>query len=158
MANALPLGWSEDFIFPPSARMSPAPALPLLRESMAEPIPTSMVLFSGVPSFEDGQAILFDSARGAPTLPDRVIFSRLTVRFPGRTPDPKRLDPGLSLLIFVDDLVVPRARVRLADLVRQGGERPLNLMKQPGQVVRIVLVDPAGVWISGAPVIEVEVS
>jgi Ca-activated chloride channel family protein len=52
------------------------------------------------------------------------------------------------LLLFVDDLAAPRARVQLADLVRQGGVRPLNLRRGPGQRVRIVL---AGRW-TGEPV------
>jgi Ca-activated chloride channel family protein len=55
----------------------------------------------------------------------------------------------------VDDLASPRARVRLADLVRQRGERPLNLSRSPGQVLRLVLADPAAAWKDGAPTIEV---
>ena len=46
-------------------------------------------------------------------------------------------------------------RVRLADIVRQRGQRPLNLRKMPGQVVRLVLVDPAGAWAQDAPRMEV---
>jgi Ca-activated chloride channel family protein len=45
--------------------------------------------------------------------------------------------------------------VRLADLIRQGGERPLNVRRQPGQVVRMVLHDPNGAWAAGAPALEV---
>jgi Ca-activated chloride channel family protein len=55
----------------------------------------------------------------------------------------------------VDDLTAPRARVRLADLLRQGGERPLHIRHQPGQALRLVLLDPAGAWASGGPEIEV---
>jgi hypothetical protein len=49
----------------------------------------------------------------------------------------------------------PWPRVRLADLVRRSGERPLNLWVGPGQAVRIVLADPAGAWARGASRIEV---
>lgn len=38
------------------------------------------------------------------------------------------------------------------------GKRPLNLMKEPGQVLRIVLVDPIGAWVQSAPQIEVAVA
>jgi Ca-activated chloride channel family protein len=69
-------------------------------------------------------------------------------------PDPHAVDPGLELRIFVDDLTAPRAKVRLADLIKQRGERPLNLRKGPGQAVRISLADPAGAWARGAPRIE----
>ena len=65
------------------------------------------------------------------------------------------LNPGLALALYVDDLTAPRARVRLVDLLRQGGERPLNIRRQPGQVVRLVLLDPAGAWASGGPALEV---
>ena len=75
--------------------------------------------------------------------------------FPVGTPAPESIDPGLSLLIFVDDLSSPRARVRLADMMRQGGGRPLNRLKSPCQVVRIVLMDPTGAWAGDAPEIEV---
>jgi hypothetical protein len=59
-----------------------------------------------------------------------------------------------ELLLFLDDRASPRARVRLVDLVRQQGERPLHVRKGPGQVVRIVLADPSGAWARGAPRLE----
>ena len=115
------------------------------------------MLFACAPVIAQGEAVLFDSSRpeDARKLPDRGTLTRLQVLFPGGPPHPEKIDPGLSLLIFVEDLSQPRARVRLADLVRQGGERPLNLRRRPGQRVRVVLIDPAGVWASGAPAIEV---
>jgi hypothetical protein len=57
--------------------------------------------------------------------------------------------------VFVGDLAMPRAKIRLIDLVRQGGARPLNLSRKPGEALRLALVDPNGVWTSGAPHIEV---
>lgn len=123
----------------------------------APPEPDFVLLFSGVPQFADGEALLFDSARSedAGRLRDGTTLSRLQVRFPGGAPDFAAVDPGLSLLLFLEDLAQPRARVRLVDLIRQGGERPLNLLLLPGQRVRIVLVDPAGAWDDGAPEIGV---
>lgn len=44
-----------------------------------------------------------------------------------RAPKQTGLDPGLSPLIFVQDLVSPRAKVALAELIRQSGQRPHNL-------------------------------
>jgi Ca-activated chloride channel family protein len=126
-------------------------------ESPAAAPPPPTPLFSGVPPFAGGEAILFDSTReqGAGRLPEQTTIEGIEVRFPDGTPDAARLGAGLCLLIFVDDLAAPRARVRLADLVRQRGERPLNLAKRPGQAVRLVLVDPAGTWAQGAPRLEV---
>jgi Ca-activated chloride channel family protein len=119
--------------------------------------PDTAVLFAGVPLFAGAEAVLFDSARtgDAGKLAETATFSRLTLRYPGGDPQPDRLDRGLELLLFVGDLAQPRARVRLADLLRQGGERPLNLRRGSGQPVRIVLVDPAGAWSGGAPPLEV---
>jgi Ca-activated chloride channel family protein len=119
--------------------------------------PDREVLFSGVPVFEGTEAVLFDSSRAsdAGKLAETATFSRLTVRFPGGEPKSGTLDRGLELQLFVGDLAQPRARVRLADLLRQGGERPLNLHRGPGQPVRIILVDPAGAWSTGAPPLEV---
>jgi Ca-activated chloride channel family protein len=114
-------------------------------------------VFSGIPEFQKGEAVLFDSSRDedADRLPESATIRKLLVTFPEGVPDYRSLDRGLNLLIFVGDLSSPRARVRLADVVRRRGERPLNLSKGPGQVVCVVLVDPAGAWAEGAPQIEV---
>jgi Ca-activated chloride channel family protein len=112
------------------------------------------VLFAGVPSFVGQEAVLFDSTTSSGQMPGGSTLSRLVVRFLDGGPV-RPIDPGLTLLVFVDDLSSPRAQVRLADLVRQGGERPLNIQRQPGQVIRIVLQDAHGTWASSAPRLEV---
>ncbi len=101
--------------------------------------------------------MLFDTAKAQDTaiLPDQATLNRLVVRFPDGAPDLRTLDPGLTLLLFVDDPSEPRARVRLVDLIRLRGERPLNLSRGPGQVVRIVLIDPMSIWKQGGPRLEV---
>jgi Ca-activated chloride channel family protein len=114
-------------------------------------------LFSGVPGLENGEAVLFDSSRkeDEDALPKEATFSRLRLRFPAGAPSAASVDADLYLLLYVGDLASPRARVRLRDLVKQGGERPVNLVRRAGEVVRIVLADPRGAWASGAPEIEV---
>lgn len=121
----------------------------------APPKPANMPLFSAVPTFAGAEAVLFDSSRkeDAGRVPASGRLTRLVVRFPSGSPPP--VDPGIALLLFVADLSSPRARVSLADLLRQGGERPLNLSWRPGDVVRLVLLDPSGAWRSSAPAIEV---
>jgi len=111
------------------------------------------VVFSGVPTFTNGQALLFDSTQGG--FPDQATILRIEVRFAGGAPKPDEIDRELALLVYVDDMALPRARIRLADLVRLGGGRPLNLRKKRGQVVRVVLVDPNGAWATVAPEITV---
>ncbi len=185
VANALPSGWSERFIDGGTGmglmggftgalyclRAAAPPATMLAkggrmmhsylsaRAAPERPVPeaAAMVLFRGVPSFAGGEAVLFDSAAdaGSGPVPEQATIVRLEVRFPDGAPPAGSLDAGLCLLIFVDDPAAPRARVRLADLVRQRGERPLNLSRSPGQVLRLVLADPAESWKSGAPTIEV---
>jgi Ca-activated chloride channel family protein len=117
-------------------------------------------LFAGVPTFSGKEAVLFDTTRdedGAEMQGSRT-FSKLVFRFTGGAPNADNLDTGLTVLIFVDDMVSPRAQVRLVDLLKQGGVRPLNIRRTGSQVVRIVLVDPNGVWASGAPPMEVSLT
>ena len=206
VANALPVGWSEDSggglrsmgMAPPSAAMpltsaasgmakaglgmgammakalgalrSPTRSAPVARtvssrdrsqqylsvagaegrkdQKMREA--PSAPVFSGVPAFAEGRAILFDSTQT--TFPDEATISRITVQL---TPAPDQVDRDLALLVFVGDMAVPRARIRLAGIVRLGGERPMNLRKRSGETVRIVLVDPKGKWPSDGPEIRV---
>jgi Ca-activated chloride channel family protein len=187
VANALPSGWSARFSgglggkllsggFTGGFACLAAPPLPAASHAFRsasvggvhydlggssaasqEPPTESGILFDGVPSFGQGEAILFDSARDqdGSRLPGPATFVRLEVRFPDGTPGAGSLDAQLCLLLFVDDPAVPRARVRLVDLVRQRGERPLNLSRAPGQLLRLVLVDPSGSWKQGAPRLEV---
>jgi Ca-activated chloride channel family protein len=115
-------------------------------------------VFSGVPAFAGNEAILFDSAAAAAnatSLPENVTFSRLEVRFPNGVPDAGKLSPDLVLLLYVGDLSAPRARVRLADLLRKGGTRPLNVKRTTGEPVRLVLHDPDGAWPQTTPRMEV---
>jgi Ca-activated chloride channel family protein len=119
-----------------------------------------VVLYSGVPRFEDGAALLFDSAREEDSrkVPPAATIRQIRVRLPDGESDPGELDPGLSLLIFVGDVVSPRAVVGLADVVRRRGRRPLNLARAKGDILRIVLVDPQGTWSEGAPQIEISLA
>jgi Ca-activated chloride channel family protein len=119
-----------------------------------------VVLYSGVPQFEGHAAVLFDSSREEDTgkVPPSATIRQIWVRFPGGELDPEALDGRLSLLIFVGDVVSPRASVRLADIVRRRGRRPLNLARVKGDIVRIVLHDPQGAWSKGAPQIEVAIA
>jgi Ca-activated chloride channel family protein len=120
------------------------------------PSDTGRVVFDGQPTVSRGEAVLFDStATGAATLPEATRFTRLRVEFAGAAPAADTLDPGLWLSLFVGDLAVPVARMRLADLVRLGGERPLNVTRSAGAPVRLVLSDPVGAWTSGAPAMKV---
>jgi Ca-activated chloride channel family protein len=73
----------------------------------------------------------------------------VALQFDGPAPHP--IDRDIKLLIYVGDLAMPRATVRIADLVRVGNERPLNLRRRKDDVVRLILRDPNGTWASGAP-------
>ncbi|MBI3967068.1 MAG: VWA domain-containing protein, partial [Chloroflexi bacterium] len=136
-----------------AAALDAAPA-----ESTAPLAAPDHVVFSGAPNLASGEAVLFDSSAAGieATIPERATISKLRLRFPSGAPDAAELGADLQLMVFVGDLASPRAKVRVADLIRQRGERPLNLSKQPGEVVRIVLVDPAGVWRDRSPRVEIE--
>jgi hypothetical protein len=150
------LGGSDDA--PADASVTPAQAItsPVPSPANAPAKERTTVVFSGVPQFTGGEAVLFDSSRADVAMPRfGTTIARLVVRFTSGVPSFSQIDPGLTIQLFVDDLSEPRARVRLADLLRQGGERPLNLAWRQGQVLRVVLVDPAGVWARGGMEIEV---
>ncbi|MFN8539972.1 MAG: VIT domain-containing protein [Thermomicrobiales bacterium] len=137
----------------------PTPAMPTAPGEVATPVaPPSPSLFAGVPVFAGGEAVLFDSGRPGDVgkLSPRTL-TRLRLRADGAG-DPGRLDGDLAILIYVGDLAAPRARVRVADLLRQGGERPLHLAWEVGQVLRVVLQDPRGAWAQQAPKLELILS
>jgi Ca-activated chloride channel family protein len=104
---------------------------------------------AGKHSPADG-AVLFDSVSGG-----TGQFTFLSVAFADKSITADAIDPELTLLLFVGDLAAPRARVKLADVLRQGGRRPLNIRHDANQPVRLVLEDPAGAWKSGVPAIEI---
>jgi len=198
VANALPVGWSEEFVSPapftgatrggtagvsrsalfmaaaPTGVSEAMPSAPAFLRPARTATPArrgvtgNITVFSGEPRSTNGDTPLFDSTyavspsplgeragvRGD-VLPEAGIVRRLLVRFPGGMPDPAQLNHNLELWLYVGDPATPRARVRLADLVRQGGERPLNIARQQGEMVRLVLHDPTGVWARKAPRVEV---
>lgn len=181
VANALPHGWDPMFsthaaggsigvvadrIYEagPASMVTPAGAPVLARarsvlrkmtkRTPGAPVKSAGTVFSGRPAFADGEAILFDSVSSA-ALPEQGTLTSVTLQFPEGAPAPGALDSQLALWIFVDDLAAPRARVAVADLLRQGGRRPLNLDWDPGRRVRVTLLDPRGAWLSTPPNLEV---
>jgi len=116
---------------------------------LREETPNTGQVFSGVPTFINGEAILFDSTNTALPRATSGRLSRLEVTFSQGVPS--ALDRDMALLLYIDDLASPWVRVRLADLMQQGGTRPLNILRSSGQVIRLVLVDPSGTWANQAP-------
>ena len=104
-------------------------------------------VFAGVPALRGDEAVLAD-ASGDP-FPEEAHLTRISVEVSAG--DRSRISSGLTLLLFVGDMAQPRARIRLADLIRLGGSRPLNVLKSRGENVRIVLRDPDGAWAREAP-------
>jgi Ca-activated chloride channel family protein len=106
--------------------------------------------FEGRPALKGGQAVLIEQ-----TMRQSATLSQIALELSVK---PAQLDRALTLWVYVEDLAMPRARIRLADLVRLGGRRPLNLAVRAGAVVRIVLVDPKGIWAASAPHIAIRVT
>lgn len=119
-------------------------------------------LFSGTPAWQDAEptrAVLFDSERpeDAAKLPAPITLSMLVLRFIDKWPRPQEVDPALAIWIYVEDLASPRAKVRVGDLLRQSGRRPLNLSVMPGQRAQVVLVGGDATQGAGAMHFELEV-
>jgi Ca-activated chloride channel family protein len=110
---------------------------------------TRISLAAGQHTPADGAA-LFDSASGAE---GQLTF--LSVAFADKTITADTIDPELTLLLFVGDRAAPRARVKLADILRLGGRRPLNLRREAGEAVYLTLADPSGAWKAGTPAMEI---
>ncbi len=143
---------------PPSGAVSFDAALSLAEGGPAARGPATATLFSGIPVFQDGEAMLFDLLGVSESaLPKAGTLTRLSVMLGDGAGDPEQIDPNIALLLYVEDLAAPRARVRLRDVLRQGGARPLNLARAAGQPVRLVLLDPSGAWKDGVPRLEVSV-
>lgn len=202
VANALPAGWSDEFVGGPMRASLPMAPMFGAQPSLAQPVPRStrgMIrgaterlsqhismrsaesmadspevmrsvatdrravgdadegrggtvwyeLFSGVPIHTEsdpaGQSTLFHTAYSpGDSLPDSLTFAmvELSVDEPNR----ERIrqlaaKEQLAVVIYVGDLVVPRATVQLSDLLRSG-KRPLNLRRERGEAVQILLIDP----------------
>lgn len=121
---------------------APAPVAPPLRD-----VRISLTAGQHVPA--DG-AVLYDAVTG-----EAGQLTFLSVALGDGAISADVLDPELTLLLFVGDLAAPRARVKLVDVLRLGGRRPLNLRRDANQPVRLVLEDPAGAWRSGGPALEI---
>jgi Ca-activated chloride channel family protein len=113
-------------------------------------------LFDGIPLFRNGEAVLFDSSQKeqAEKVPDSVVLKKLECII-GDTIS--QTGTGLYLLLFIEDPAVPRVKVFIKDLLRQGGNRPLNIQRTRGELVKIVLVDPDGEWSTKAPAMKLVV-
>ncbi len=112
----------------------------------------SYELFCGLPaghadasSARATEQILFDSATMVDPLPATATFTGLTLH-PLDEAVAVRLRQlvsthDLRLAIYIEDLIAPRATIRLRDLLH-GAPRPINLRRQAGATVRITLFDP----------------
>lgn len=112
------------------------------------------LLYSGIPVFSRKESVLFDSslARDAKKVPDTVFLKKLKFTVKDL---PSLTGTGMYLLLYVDDPVVPRVKVLLKDLIQHLGNRPLNIQRTSGELLKIVLIDPDGEWDKNCPVIEV---
>jgi Ca-activated chloride channel family protein len=117
----------------------------------------SFVLFSGELALTAETTILFDSKDAATLKPagEQGVFYFLELVVPAEIANAKDLDPGLCLLLYVDDRSAPRGRVKLADIIRQGGRRPLNIEWRSDQRVQLALADPAGAWRKDPPHLQI---
>ena len=103
---------------------------------------------------QGAEACLFDSTQIAGKMPEEAVIQGIQVRLLDGANQPPFTERSVHLLLFVGDLAAPRAKIRLVDLLRQG-LRPLNVLRRAGQVVRLVLQDPNGLFAKDAPALEV---
>jgi Ca-activated chloride channel family protein len=173
VANALPVSWSETFLsaafMPPptpgggvvrslkasllprglaaqsfASSMLPAQGLPMPAEVARQaPVTGSVTLYAGPVAEVGVRAVLLESAPGDATIPTGVALKGLALTTDADGAQALGQARDLVLSVFVGDLVVPRAVVRLRDLLA-AGRRPLNVLRQAGEAVQIVLDDQSG--------------
>jgi hypothetical protein len=89
--------------------------------------------------------VLFDSAATGDPLPAAVTLTGLTLRpqddAAAATLRQLAADHDLPLALYIGDLLVPSATIRLRDLLRAAA-RPINLRRAAGAPVRVTLHDP----------------
>jgi hypothetical protein len=103
-------------------------------------------IFDGIPIWSGDRAILFDSQTGSKALPP--LLTRIRLEAEGDV-------EGITLLLFLEDMQLPRVRVRLADMKALGGVRPINL-QVAGKRVQLVLVNEGGGPASGKITLSLE--
>jgi Ca-activated chloride channel homolog len=104
---------------------------------------TGWCMFSGRPVFEQGVAVLYNSAlqQYPKTIPDIPVLHRLCITI-DRTL--VRANSRLEIQLFVDDPAVPKVKVSVRDLVKSGGCRPLNIRWVKGSIIVLKMFDPNG--------------
>jgi Ca-activated chloride channel family protein len=103
----------------------------------------------------DGQYPSADGAVLYDSVSEEGQFTSLSVAFTDCAVTVDATDPELTILLYVGDLAAPRARMRLADVLRQGGRRPLNVRVAAGERVLLKVLDPTGAWSAGVPAMEI---
>lgn len=173
VANALPAGWSDDFLSSgPVARSRrrstlgvqafatpQGPALSMMHDpSLAMPAAYPGAAINAQAPDKSGAnwVVIFD---GKVRDTYQTLFDsrqeRGLLSGPGkltglRVADDGAIDPAeastIILLLYVGDLATPRARVTLADLLP--AERPLNLRRRAGETILLVTEHAAGTSIT----------
>jgi hypothetical protein len=141
-ASLLPRGLSTQSIT--AHPLLPAQGLPMPVEAARQaPAGGSVALYSGPVADVGVHAMLLESAPGDATVPPGVALKGLVLVTDAEGAQALGQLRDLVLSIFVGDLVVPRAVVRLRDLLT-AGRRPLNVLRQTSEAVQIVLEDRSG--------------
>lgn len=165
VANALPQGWSAEFIGTrvmaamPSGARGKAMYSSLVKTfdaTLAQPslAPTAqampsaadgqprtggeLLLFRGAPGDLRQNRVLLDTGDRPKALPAPLILTAISWTGDAAAQEALVRAGALQLTIYVGDMAVARAGVRLTDLAA-AGRRPLNLRCRRGERVRVVV-------------------
>lgn len=177
VANALAEGWSNEFAggphvlsaqpaafstaaFSPRGRgfteyrasvlssslMAQAMPGPSMRSRKADAGGTALLYKGALGGLVQAQ-VLLDTGKRADVLPASVTLTAVT--WSGDASQQVLAGLGdLTLAIYVGDMAVPRASVRLRDLAA-AGRRPLNLRRRSGEPVRVALAGSSAAALAG---------
>ncbi len=114
------------------------------------------VIFEGQILSKNGSILLYDSTQDVQKPPAPTTITGLRAAMNPDGSDGRRLDRKIEILVFVGDPALPRAKVKLVDLLRHG-ERPLNLACGENDLVRIELRDPRGFFATQSDEVELAI-
>ncbi|MEM3341259.1 MAG: VIT domain-containing protein [Thermoplasmata archaeon] len=104
--------------------------------------PPLLSIFSGKVDLAGPQFTLFDSARSEDLskIPQHdITITGIVLKAQGANLN--SIDRNAAIMLFVEDMSSPRATVKIQDILKLGGERPVNLRCPAGKQIKIVIFD-----------------
>lgn len=105
--------------------------------------PSTITIFSYASKFL-GEDAYYSNYKSILGVHSEVTISRLKVPLDNGGNGDIEIDSKATLMLYIGDMSISAAKVNLADLVRMNGTRSLNIRRESGESVKVMLKDTAG--------------